>query len=257
MEIKRKTPALKSLDNALEILDFIGETPRAMTASEIAKGVDASISSVYKMLNTFVEREYLDFDRSTKFYRLNTKILRFANTMRNERSVILVALPVMLALAEKTRETVHLGIPEGYHGVFIEKVNSPHTVGVQTRIGTRVPFNRGATSKAMMAYLSAERFEDFCTHYLDDGTAEGKAAMDDAIVQRASIRRNGYVVTREEVNQDVAAVAAPILEFGDRLVGSMAIAGPCDRFSDAKVDSYIQLIQEACKSISRSLGASY
>ena len=141
MKAKRKTPSQK-LRKCLGYIDLLGESSRPMNASEIAQRVGGSISGVYKTLSTFVDREYLSYEQSTKQYRLHTKILRYASSIHQNEKSIQIALPVMLDLAEQTKETVHFGKPEGYYGVFIEKVNSPHTVAVQTRIGTRVPFNR-------------------------------------------------------------------------------------------------------------------
>jgi DNA-binding IclR family transcriptional regulator len=126
---------------------------------------------------------------------------------------------------------------------------------VQTRIGTRIPFNRGATSKAMMAFLPEERFKDFCDNFLHGETEEGSKLVLEAISVRAKVRQKGYVVTYEEVNPHVAAVASPIFGFTNTLIGSMAIAGPRDRFSDQAVARYIPLIMQACRSISLQLGA--
>ena len=161
----------------------------------------------------------------------------------------------MLDLAEQTKETVHFGKPEGYYGVFIEKVNSPHTVAVQTRIGTRVPFNRGATSKAMMAFLPEYYFKNFCDNFLDDGTENGKKLVEEAIEVRKMVKRQGYVVTYEEVNPNVAAIAAPVFGFLNQLIGSIAIAGLKDRFPPDVVTSYIPVITQACRKISIQLGA--
>jgi len=250
-----KTPLLKSLENSLDIIDYIGESGKAMTATEIANGIGASISSVYKSLITFLERDYLSYDRVTKQYRLHTKLLRFANSIYEDRSYILTALPIMREVAEMTKETIHFGIPEGYYGVFIEKVNSPHTIAVQTRIGTRIPFNRGATQKAMMAFMNEDRFKDFCDTFLNDNTPNGKAAVEKAVNDRNIIQHQAYVVTREEVNLNVAAVAAPVFGFANNLIGSIAIAGLKDRFSEEVTIKYIKIIHEACKTVSFQLGA--
>lgn len=252
---KRKTPALKTVEKALGILDIVGEAKKPMSASEIARIARTPISTTYKMLSTMAEMEYIEFDETTKFYQTGTKVLRFASNLNESRSINQVAFPIMLTVAEQTKETVHLGVPEEYHGVFLEKVNSPHTVGVQTRIGTRIPFNIGATSKAMMAFLPEGRFQDFCENFLDDGTETGKRAVAKAIEQRESIRQAGYAVTFEEVNPNVAAVAAPVFGFGNMLLGSMAIAGPCERFTEDAITRYIPLIKEACKTLSKKLGA--
>ena len=252
---RKKTPALKTVEKALGVLDILGETPKPMTASEVAKKAELPISTTYKILSTLVDQGYAEFEESTKFYQTGTKLLRFASNIRQQRSIGVLAYPIMLELAEKTKETVHLGAPHGYFGVFLEKVNSPMTVGVQTRVGTRIPLNKGATAKAIMAFLPEVSFEDFCNNFLDDGTAEGLHAIDVAKEQRKQIREDGYAITFEEVNPNVAAVAVPIFGFNNSLVGSMAIAGPCERFTAEKIETYIPLLKKTGKAFSEQLGA--
>lgn len=253
--MERKTPAVKSLNKALAILDFIGESSNPRVASEIASGVDMNISSTYKILSTLVDADYLIFDKASKQYHLSSKFIRYSGKLREGQSVSKVARPYMLEMAEQTHETIHCGIVEGFYGVFLEKVNSSQVVGVQTRVGTKYPLNTGATQKAMMAFLSEEKFEDFCQNYLDDGTEEGKVKVREAKEQRVIIQKQGYSVTSEEVNPNVSAIAAPIFGYCNKLVGSLAIAGPCNRFSEEAIAKYILLVIENAKRISKELGA--
>lgn len=251
---QKKTPTVKTAEKALFILDVIGNERKPLTASEISAIADMPISTVYKILSTLVETEYADFIPQTKQYQLGTKVLKFATNLKEQHSISQLAYPIMQRLAEITKETVHLGIPEGYYGVFLEKVNSPQTVGVQTRVGTRIPLNVGATSKAMMAFISDDAFSDFCNGFLKDGTEAGEEKIKDAVKQREQIRKDGYSVTFEEVNNNVAAVSAPVLGLGGKLLGSMAIAGIRDRFPEERIAEYISLITEACKELSLKMG---
>ncbi len=252
---RKKTPALKTVEKALGVLDILGEAQKPMTASEAAKAAGMPISTVYKILSTMVEQGYVEFEESTKFYQTGTKILRFASNIRQQRSISQLAYPIMQEIADITKETVHLGIKEGYYGVFLEKVNSPHTVGVQTKVGRRVPLNLGATAKAIMAFLPDHAFSEFCSGFLDDGTEEGKKAVRKAEEQRARIREDGYSITFEEINPNVAAIAVPIFGFNNIIAGSMAIAGPCERFTPEIINRYIPLIKEYGKRLSERLGA--
>ena len=90
---------------------------------------------------------------------------------------------------------------------------------------------------------------------LDDGTEEGKKAVREAEEQRARIREDGYSITFEEINPNVAAIAVPIFGFNNIIAGSMAIAGPCERFTPEIINRYIPLIKEYGKRLSERLGA--
>lgn len=255
MNKERKTPSLKSLEKALCVLDFIGEKGTPKTAKEISSGVSISISSAYKILTTLVGADYLTYDALGKHYALSSKFIRFSGRMREVRTLGGLIRPYMLEIADLTHETVHFGVVEGFYGVFMEKVNSSHVIGVQTRIGTKYPLDRGATAKILMAFMDEEKFEDFCNDFLDDGSDSGLSRIEAAREKREEIRKQGFAATSEEVNPDVSAVAAPILGYGKSLIGSLAIAGPCERFTSEKVEEYTRLVIAYAKKISLVLGA--
>lgn len=253
MAAKRKTPSLKTAEKALDILDVLGDSPKPLTASEIAAALDMTLSSAYKFLSTLTERGYLDYRANGKTYQLSTKILHFANNMRNNLGVNRIALPLMQELAVQTRETVHLGMVSGVYGVFVEKIDSPHTIGVQTRIGTRTLLNQGATAKALMAFVPEDVLEDLC-EYLAREYPDKSGLVEEVRSQREQIRRQGWVYTCEEVNAGVAAVAAPIFGAGGELVASLAVAAPRERLQQEDVERYRPMLIDTCRRISAALG---
>lgn len=246
------TPGLKTLEKGFKIIDLIADAKRPLTASEIAEVGDIPVSTAYKFLACAVSSGYLDFQKSDKTYNLGVKFLKYASIVRESRSIISLAYPLMTELAEKSKETVHLGIPQGYYGIFLEKVISCHVLGVQTKIGSGSPFNKGATQKAMMAFISEERFSDFCKNYVlkEDGEIGVKKAIED----RAKIRVFGYAVSYAEVNDNVAAIAAPVFGYKHELVGSLAIALPIERNSEEKEKEFIGYIKEYSRRLSVLLG---
>lgn len=253
MTDKRKTPSLKTAEKALDVLDVIGESAKPLTASEIAAMLEMTLSSTYKFLSTLTERGYLDYHSKGKCYQLSTKILHFANNIRNNMGVNRIALPFMQELATKTRETVHLGMVSGIYGVFVEKIDSPHTIGVQTRIGTRTLLSQGATAKALMAFVPAEVMEELCG-YLAQKYPERPQLIEEARAQRQEIRQQGWTFTCEEVNSGVAAVAAPIFGAGGELAASLAVAAPKERLLPEDVERYRPMVIETCRQISAAMG---
>lgn len=253
MTDKRKTPSLKTVEKALDILDVIGASAKPLTATEVAAALDVTLSSAYKFLSTLTARGYLDYRSDGKCYWLSTKIMHFANNMRGNLEVNRIALPFMQELAAKTRETVHLGMVSGVYGVFVEKIDSPHTIGVQTRIGTRTLLNQGATAKALMAFVPPEVFEELCG-YLALKYPDQPQMIEETRRQRQLIRQQGWSFTCEEVNAGVAAVAAPIFGADGALAASLAVAAPKERLLKADVERYWPMLLETCRRISAALG---
>lgn len=253
MGISKKTPALKTVEKALDILDVFGFSNHPMTATECAETVGLSLSSTYKFLSTLSDKGYLDYRPANKQYALSSKFLYFSNQMRFNMQINQIAYPFMQELAAKTNETIHLAMPQGFYAVFIEKIDSPQTIGVQTRIGTRTLLNCGATPQSIMAFLDQRTFEMFC-EYLSQQFADSPEVVQTAIAQREKLRKDGYALTFEEINKGVAAVAAPIFNSDSCVVASMAIAAPKERFTPDHIRKYIPMIIDSCRRVSETLG---
>ena len=250
MEHNRKTPALKTVEKALDILDCVVDSPRAMTATEIAEKVGLSLSSVYKFLSTLVEKDYLYYNPDNKQYQISNRIFRFSCNLRDNQRLSQIALPFMQKLADATRETVHLAVPQGLNAVFIEKIDSPHTIGVQTRIGTVAPLYCGATPQAIMAYLPDNVFARLCSQ-----TSQVEAADCRKLPQlREEIRRQGYAFTVGQMNAGVAALACPVFDLSGEVVGSIAVAAPQERFSSDQIPQRSRLVKDICFQVSQVLG---
>lgn len=253
MQAERKTPSLKTVEKALDLLDLVAASEGPMAASEISGQLGMTLSSTYKFLTTLTSRGFLDYQSEGKSYRLGAKYLHYAQVVHRDLNFSRAAHPYMVELSSVTRETVHLGMPDGIYGVFVDKIDSSQTIGVQTKIGTRKLLNSGATFKAMMAFIPNETFEELCS-YLLENYEEGKRLVEEARDQRKLIRRDMIAVTFSEFQTGVAAIAAPILGIQGHLIGSMAIAGPIERFTPEQVERYIPLVKAACQKLSRSFG---
>lgn len=247
-----KTPGLKIFEKGMEFIDLVADSRRPLTAKEVSDISGQPISTVYKFLITAVSKGYLDYRESDKTYSLGIKFLRYASIVRESMSIVSIAYPLMCDLAEKSQETVHLGVPRGYYGIFVEKVISPQVLGVQTKIGSGAPLNKGATQKAIMAFLPEKEFSDFCKNFVL--VKEGNDAVQKAIEDRKEIRKKGYSISFAEVNQNIAAVSAPVFGFNHEIVGSLAIAIPFDRFSEEKRSFFVDEVINSAAHLSTLLG---
>ena len=68
------------------------------------------------------------------------------------------------------------------------------------------------------------------------------------------IQKRGYALSDQEVDRDVRAVGAPVLNGRGDLVAGLSIAGPAYRITKKKAGSYAKLVVEYAKKISALLG---
>ncbi len=252
MENSRKTPALKTVEKALDIFDCIAEAPRPLTASETAARMGMSLSSVYKFLSTLTDKDYLSFDSETKQYRPSSRLVHLAARLSGNQQLTQLALPYMKELAAVTKETIHLAVPQGINVVFLEKIDSPHTLNVQTKIGTVSRMDRGATPQAIMALSPEDTFEKLCREVGQE--PDGEAAAAHLRQLRQQIRQNGYIMSLGQMNVGVAAIAVPVVGVDGLAAGAIAVAAPQARYSRAQFLSYVPMLKQASLRISQALG---
>lgn len=252
MENSRKTPALKTVEKALDIFDCIAEAPRPLTASETAARMGMSLSSVYKFLSTLTDKDYLSFDSETKQYRPSSRLVHLAARLSGNQQLTQLALPYMKELAAVTKETIHLAVPQGINVVFLEKIDSPHTLNVQTKIGTVSRMDRGATPQAIMALSPEDTFEKLCSEVGQE--PNGAAAAAHLRQLRQQIRQNGYIMSLGQMNVGVAAIAVPVVGADGMAAGAIAVAAPQARFSQEQFLSYVPMLKQASLRISQALG---
>jgi len=73
-------------------------------------------------------------------------------------------------------------------------------------------------------------------------------------VHLREICKRGYAFSDQEVDRDVRAVAAPILNEKDELIAGLSVAGPVYRINKKQISSCAKLVMQYAQKISLNLG---
>jgi DNA-binding IclR family transcriptional regulator len=89
---------------------------------------------------------------------------------------------------------------------------------------------RSATSRVILAYLLPRQLRRLYDQHLQEATHIAPTWKDfsKAIL---SIRKSGYCVSRGELDQGMAGIAAPIFDEKRRILGSLTLVGSTERFN--------------------------
>jgi len=107
---------------------------------------------------------------------------------------------------------------EGGTRACISRVEGPQAVRHHVRIGERLPLDKGAPGKVILAFMGEK----------------GKVYE--------QIRQRGYDISMGEREPEVSSVAAPVFGLSWRLLGSMCSSGPSSRLSAKKLEAHAKTV---------------
>jgi DNA-binding IclR family transcriptional regulator len=143
-----------------------------------------------------------------------------------------VVEPTLHELVAETGESASFYVREGNIRACVARVEGPKSVRHHVRIGERLPLDKGAPGRVILAFsgASGEPYE--------------------------AIRKQGFHMSLGEREADVASVAAPVFGLNWRLLGSMCISGPSSRLTKAKLEQHAKSVIRAANQLSYALAGS-
>ena len=246
----------QSLAHGLDVLFLYDTTTPVLTVSEISKRLDLSQSKAYRLVRTLIQYRLLEERPGTAQYGLGLSAYRIGLVAQQHFDLPEMARPLMKELSQLTRETVLLTAVNGTQGVVLERVESEEPIRYSLfQPGASLPLHSGASSKILMAFLPEKEWDRIIAKEgLKSYTANTITDIERLKGHLREIRKRGYAFSDQEVDRDVRAVAAPVLNGKGELVAGLSVAGPVFRISKGKMNSYAKWVVEYARKISSHLG---
>jgi IclR family transcriptional regulator, KDG regulon repressor len=243
----------QTLTRGLKLLNLIAEGHEGVPVRELVARMQLPRSIVQRLLYTLEAEGFLERHPSQAGYRLAIKLWSLGCASIRRLSVRDVARPYLEDLARKTNEVTKIGVLDGSEVVYVDKVDCRQPVRAYVPIGGRAPAHSVATGKAILAFLPPEVIE--AIEFSPRNHAKSASAdRESLVVELKQIRKRGYAVNRDEWEQGVGAIAAPLFDGHGEAIASIGIIFPSSRFSQTKATQMGALTLRAAAEISRKLG---
>lgn len=250
----RAVPGMQTVDRALQVLLTIGHSKaRGLSLAEVARRLDVNKATVHRLVQTLLARDFIRLDSETEKYFLGAACLRLSEMMIESLDLRDQADATLRRLAAATSETVHLGVLDGPNVVYIEKVESSHSVRMFSRVGGTMPAFSTAIGKALLAQLDSEDLHKRLPEALVSHS-ERTINIDSLIAELETTRQRGWAIDDEENEAGIGCIAAPIFDHRGRAVASLSVAGPSTRMSRDRMLELAPLVTEAATEVSQQLG---
>lgn len=240
---------LKTLDNAIQVLNCFTEKEQTWGVRELARKLGMSHTAINRILITFEKSGFLTQNPETKKYYLGLKFIEFSEIVRDRFSITELIYPIMQDISEKTNESLFLTWRENREGVTLSIAESKEQIKFSVSIGTRTPLYIGASCKIIMAFLSKEEQHKIIEDEMENVSQERKELLEEL----DEIKRQGWSHTCGEYSDQVFGLGVPIFDINGRIIASITIAGPVYRLTKEKKNEMLSLLLEEVSNLQKTI----
>lgn len=225
----------RATGRVLEVFECLAASGETTTLAALSARLDIPKSSLLPLLRTLVARAWLEQPMPAT-YRVASVPPFGWHASHGRKELPELAHPFLLQLSMESGESSILGVlqPSNDSVVYIDKVDSPHTVRYVAELGTARPLHCTATGLAVLAFMPREQRKAVLAGLELKRFTPMTVTSRTALARRLDeIVRAGVAVSVQEINQGAIAIAAPIRNADGQVRAACALAGPVDRMKAA------------------------
>jgi IclR family acetate operon transcriptional repressor len=244
-----------SVKHAIMVLEYLATLDYPQDLAVISKALNMNKSTVYRLLSTLRESNFVYQDEDNKKYSLGAIVTWLSAKYLEKNEVRKVARPLLETFSRQIGETVHLGILDGVEVTYIDKINGQSAVVMASVIGERVPVHCTALGKALMAYQPENKWHEYVEQCgLPARTPQTITTPEPFYTELRKIRDQGFALDDIENEEGIRCVAAVIFDAHDHAVAAVSVSSWIITMTMEHVQTIIPILKETTGAISAYLG---
>ena len=243
---------MSSLERLLSILDLYSEAEPIWTLEEITRETGYARSTAYRYVKELCDSGLL-ISIGKGAHVLGPRFIEFDRLIRNTDPLLMAAQKVLPELHQKFGEGLLL-----LSSIYGDKVLCIHQEPLVTEFsvsytrGRPMPLFYGATAKIILANLPERRLVKlFLNHRIEIAKAGLGEEWDDFKEHLADMRRQGYCISKGEVDAGAIGIGTAIFADDKSVIGSLThVINGHDKEVNASV---MELLLQGCDQISSEI----
>ena len=239
-----------TVGKALKLLDIVAAVGRPVRFSELLADSEHPKATLYRLLQTLTRQGMLSYDPDRQLYSLGVRLVRLAHAAWQQSSLAPIARPLLEGLSRRVGETVHLAQLDHGQVLYVDKCNPASPLVMFSDAGKIGPGYCTGVGKAMLAYLDDEQRDECITqqsyHCYTPHTLTSAEALRQELIE---VRNQGVAFDRQEHEDNIICIAAPILSSTERVLGGLSITTSLQRYSLEQLQQFKPNLLEAARKI--------
>jgi len=239
---------------SLAVMEFVANSERSVSLTEIMQAVHLPKPTVFRILNTLEEAGILLREPDAKRYVPGERLVALAGNVLLNSPWRSARRAILEELVETLGETCNLTVPNGHYVMYLERVEASWPLRINFHAGSKVPLYASASGKLFLAHTSKRVRDRLLTSApliaLTRNTLTSLSALE---AEFTSIRRLGYAVDNEEYLAGICCIAVPVMNDVEKVVAAVSVHGPTTRMNPADVGDLLPALRDAAEQIGQTL----
>ena len=154
----------RSTLRVLSIFEALSATKSGLTMAEICRIVGAPKSSLFSILHTMADSDYVSYDETTGRYSIGLKTYLLGKAFDRESGGLSSFETAMRKVVASCGETCQLGVLDHGRVLYISRVDSPQHIRLSSEIGKTLPAHCTAIGKAILDGMRSWFARCFLSH---------------------------------------------------------------------------------------------
>ena len=245
---------MNSLRRMLAVLELLRPDRPTLEVDDICQLLSYSPATAYRYVRELVDVGLLV--RLPGGYGLGPRIIEFDLLIRETDPLLNRSRDLVAALAAQTGLNVLLSELYDDKVVTIHQEQGADAQALNFGRGRPMPLFRSATSRVILAWLPARRLRRVHDTHAQAPELHALGADWKSFTRAMlEVRRQGWCLSRGELDSDKTGLAAPIFDDRQRVLGSVTLVGLHDRFAAFDDGRLVGLITAAGREITQRMAA--
>jgi DNA-binding IclR family transcriptional regulator len=221
-----------ALARGLDVLRCFTRTTPALGTADIARLTGLAQPTVWRLCYTLIQEGYLvQTDRGGRL-RPGISVLGLGQAAIASMPLAELARADMQELASRYQCAVSLGMRDGPHMVYTQRMQGSQIILRDLEVGSRVPLSSSATGWAYLAGLPDDEREKVFKELRELDKKRWPTLLPKLKQSIAQYKLTGYIVNKGSLHPQINAVAVPILSSEGKVLLSLSAGGISVVFDD-------------------------
>lgn len=249
--------AVQSIERAIELMRAVAASGReGRRLTDLAADAGLSKSTTHRILLALSEARLVEQDPVSRLFFSGVGLFLLGTASAARFSIVEIARPSLVRLAEEIGDTVFLSVPVDNDWVCVDRQVGPFPIRTLTvDVGDRGPLGVGSGGLALLAFRTDEEIE--ATIAANDGRLASYRHFDPTGLRRfvAATRRQRYAFIDGLLVEGMSAVGVPLCDARGRPVAALSVAAISSRLATGKRRDIVAKLHEHARRIEAQLTA--
>lgn len=219
---------VQSFARGLEVIRSFNAQAPQQTLSQVAERSGLTRAGARRILLTLQTLGYVSTDG--KLYALTPRILDLGFAYLSSMPMWDLAEPTMESLVAQVKESCSSAVLDATDIVYVMRVPTHKIMRLTLGVGSRLPAFCTSMGRVLLADLAED--EVLARLHASDRTVRTKhtvTEIDALMAKVAQVRRQGWCIVNQELEEGLISLAAPITNRAGRTVAALNLSGQANR----------------------------